>query len=125
MLGQYDESNQLHEKHLKALYKDLFILPTEENPSFPERLLSEQWIDVGFQGKNPRTDFRGGGLLSLLCLRYFVTNYREYFDEMLRDTTSGFFLSISSINITHTLIIYFFMNKDEVQLQHKKLRAGR
>ena len=24
-----------------------------------------QWIDIGFQGKDPKTDFRGAGILGL------------------------------------------------------------
>ena len=35
-----------------------------------EARLSKQWQDVGFQGNNPATDFRGMGLLGLRCLVY-------------------------------------------------------
>lgn len=63
--------------------------------------------------------------MSLLCLRYFIAAYAEYFEEMKNDKESGFFLAISSINITHQLICYFYMNKDEVPESHKKLRAKR
>jgi hypothetical protein len=51
--------------------------------------------------------------------------YKEYFEEMRNDKYSGFFLAISSINITHMLICYLYMNKDEVANTHKKLRSGR
>ena len=29
---------------------------------------SKQWEEIGFQGKNPATDFRGMGILGLHCL---------------------------------------------------------
>lgn len=42
-------------------------------------MVCDKWKDIGFQGKDPRTDFRGGGHLSLLCLLYLVENYRADF----------------------------------------------
>ena len=32
--------------------------------------ISKQWQDIGFQGNNPATDFRGMGLLGLKSLLY-------------------------------------------------------
>ena len=31
---------------------------------------TKQWQDIGFQGKDPATDFRGMGVLGLYCLQY-------------------------------------------------------
>ena len=90
-----------------------------------DRLLSEEWTEIGFQSRNPRTDFRGGGILSLYCLQYFVHQYSDYFNQIRKDNTSTFFFAISSINVTHNLIVYFYMNTDDVSDNHKKLRAGR
>lgn len=33
------------------------------------------WLKLGFQGHNPRTDFRGGGILSLACMVYFAEQH--------------------------------------------------
>jgi hypothetical protein len=44
---------------------------------------------------------------------------------MKRDDSGSFFLAISSINITHYLMVYFYLNKDDVSSSHKRLRAGR
>lgn len=71
-------------------------------------------MEIGFQSKNPRTDFRGGGILSLYCLHYFINTYQKYFEEMRNDNKGYFFFAISSINVTHHLIVYLYMNKDEV-----------
>ena len=32
--------------------------------------ISKDWQEIGFQGNNPATDFRGMGLLGLKCLQY-------------------------------------------------------
>jgi hypothetical protein len=80
----------------------------------PDRLLSDEWQDIGFQSRNPRTDFRGGGILSLDCLLYFVTNHQDYFNEIKKDKSGSFFFAISSINVTHHLMVYFYLNKEEV-----------
>ena len=43
--------------------------------------ISKQWQDIGFQGNNPATDFRGMGLLGLQSLLYpsiFETPKAEY-----------------------------------------------
>jgi len=84
---------------------------------------------MGFQQKNPRTDFRGGGHLSLLCLIYMSENYAEEFQEMVKVTKEKeelmWLTAISSINMTHALIIYFYMNDGHVSPQLEKCRAGR
>ena len=35
-----------------------------------ESRVTKQWQDIGFQGNNPATDFRGMGVLGLRCLLY-------------------------------------------------------
>ena len=32
--------------------------------------VSPQWKELGFQGSDPATDFRGMGLFGLMCLQY-------------------------------------------------------
>ena len=41
------------------------------------------------------------------------------------DKSGTFFLAISSINVTWMLIVYLYMNKEEVPNNMKRLRAGR
>ena len=36
--------------------------------------MSKKWIDIGFQGKDPATDFRGSGLLGLKQLLKLCTH---------------------------------------------------
>ena len=48
----------VHEDKLMRLWKNL------RNDNLKERK-TMQWVDIGFQGKDPSTDFRGAGMLGL------------------------------------------------------------
>jgi hypothetical protein len=76
MINLYDENNKTHETHLRQFY--LKVVTQEEQ----ENMIDEKWKDLGFQSKNPRTDFRGGGHLSLMCLMYFYDYYPREFEEL-------------------------------------------
>lgn len=63
---QYDADNPEHEEMLLRLWKCL-------RPGVPlERRITKQWCEIGFQGDDPKTDFRGMGLLGLYNLLYFA-----------------------------------------------------
>mmetsp|Transcript_2684 Transcript_2684/g.4521 ORF Transcript_2684/g.4521 Transcript_2684/m.4521 type:complete len:218 (-) Transcript_2684:182-835(-) len=101
----------------------------EEDEAVAKSLVHDIWKDIGFQGRNPRTDFRGGGHLSLLCLIYFVDNYPKEFREQAACTKDQedlmWLTAISSINMTHHLLIFLYMNEAEVANQYTKIRACR
>uniref|UniRef100_A0A8D0HC47 ELMO domain containing 1 n=1 Tax=Sphenodon punctatus TaxID=8508 RepID=A0A8D0HC47_SPHPU len=62
----YDSDNSQHEEMLLKLWKCL-------KPNSPlEARISKQWCEIGFQGDDPKTDFRGMGLLGLYNLLYFA-----------------------------------------------------
>lgn len=63
--------------------------------------------------------------MGLHCLRYFAAAYKEEMELIRSDKTDTFFFAITSINITHLLITYFYLNKSEVSEESKRLRAGR
>lgn len=65
---RYDENNELHEKDLLELYS----LLRPDDPLIARK--SRQWVSIGFQGDNPSTDFRGGGVMSLKMVSDRVTN---------------------------------------------------
>ena len=93
-----------------------------------ERMKTQRWTDVGFQSANPRTDFRGGGLLGLLCILYLATECQDQF-ELVKQSgleKEDFFLAIASINLTSYLQSYFFMNEGvNVPSSHTRIRATR
>ncbi len=51
---------------------------------FQPDLKDEKWKKYGFQNTNPRTDFRGAGVLGVLNLTYFAKNYPEVRSKMLK-----------------------------------------
>lgn len=70
-LTTYDEKNSEHEN---LLYKLWDLLKGDDK--LEERHTS-RWGEIGFQGKNPATDFRGMGLLSLKNLVYLMEHKRD------------------------------------------------
>ncbi|KAL9245238.1 hypothetical protein vseg_018913 [Gypsophila vaccaria] len=99
----YDSSNPQHQDALKALWNAAF--PAEELRG----LISEQWKDMGWQGKDPSTDFRGGGYISLENLLYFARHFPKSFQELLRKQEGDramweYPFAVAGVNITFMLI---------------------
>lgn len=66
-----------HQDALKQLWR--LAYPNREIPP----LKSELWKEMGWQGTDPSTDFRGGGYISLENLIYFAEKYPESFQRLL------------------------------------------
>ncbi|TVU15008.1 hypothetical protein EJB05_38506 [Eragrostis curvula] len=99
----YDSSNEEHKEALKALWRASF--PGTELLG----LVSDQWKEMGWQGKDPSTDFRGGGFISLENLLYFSRNYPKSFRELLCKQNGDRALweypfAVAGVNITFMLI---------------------
>ncbi|KAL6569280.1 hypothetical protein OROMI_013794 [Orobanche minor] len=99
----YDSSVPEHQAALRALWHAAF--PEEELHG----LISEQWKEMGWQGKDPSTDFRGGGFISLENLLYFVRNFPKSFQDLLRKKEGDRALweypfAVAGVNITFMLI---------------------
>ncbi|XP_059651650.1 uncharacterized protein LOC132299185 isoform X1 [Cornus florida] len=99
----YDSSIPEHQGALRALW----------NAAFPEEelrdLISEQWKEMGWQGKDPSTDFRGGGFISLENLLYFAKNYPKSFQDLLWKQEGDramweYPFAVAGVNITFMLI---------------------
>jgi ELMO domain-containing protein len=105
-LQSYDPNNNSHETKLLAIWKNL--MPDVEL----ENRISKQWQDIGFQGDDPSTDFRGMGMLGLENLLYFTHEYVGTARHLLSHSQHpryGYTLAVVSINITH-LAWKFLMN---------------
>ena len=90
----YDEKNTKHENKLKKLW--IVAFPDNQVPS---NMKSKDWQTIGFQNNNARTDFRGGGIISLNCILYFFINYSNNKNEILEKNEEFFYLSVSAINL--------------------------
>jgi len=89
---RYDETNHLHETDLLTMYN--LVKPDE--PLISRK--TKQWVEIGFQGDNPSTDFRGGGYMSLKMLLYFAQNDTELMKLLISHQRSYPFC-VSGINL--------------------------
>ncbi|KAL5731685.1 hypothetical protein ACHQM5_004390 [Ranunculus cassubicifolius] len=99
----YDSSNPEHQETLKALWNAAY--PGEELFG----LISEQWKEMGWQGKDPSTDFRGGGLISVQNLLYFARTFQKSFEGLLLKQEGErsmweYPFAVAGVNITFMLI---------------------
>ncbi|NXN18240.1 ELMD2 protein, partial [Indicator maculatus] len=93
----YDSENKEHEEQLIQLWK--LLMPHENLKA----RISKQWCDIGFQGDDPKTDFRGMGLLGLVNLVYFSKHYTDEARQILSRSNHpklGYSYAIVGINLT-------------------------
>ncbi|GJJ78553.1 ELMO domain-containing protein [Entomortierella parvispora] len=122
---KYDSTNNAHEWKLTQLW-DL-LCPNEKLVS----RYTKQWTEIGFQGKDPATDFRGMGMLGLDDLVYYAKHYpvsSKYTLECSHHETSWYSFAIVGINITsfavqtlrtRQLQYYLFLNGAEISVYHE------
>lgn len=67
---QFDSSNNEHEKVLRALWWAL-----KDEPLAARK--TKQWTEIGFQGDDPATDFRGMGMLGLTQLVFLAERFPD------------------------------------------------
>ncbi|KAA0043665.1 Transposon Ty3-G Gag-Pol polyprotein [Cucumis melo var. makuwa] len=81
--------------------------------AYPDRELpppkSELWKDMGWQGTDPSTDFRGGGFVSLENLIFFAQTYPESFRRLLykkdgKRAEWEYPFAVAGINISFMLV---------------------
>uniref|UniRef100_A0A8C6TCX6 ELMO/CED-12 domain containing 1 n=1 Tax=Neogobius melanostomus TaxID=47308 RepID=A0A8C6TCX6_9GOBI len=91
----YDCENQEHEEMLLKLWKEL-------RPDTPlSGRISKQWCEIGFQGSDPKTDFRGMGLLGLHNLINLL-----FFPEKIWSLSCGCRYSFAIVGINMTELTY-------------------
>ncbi|KAL7889424.1 hypothetical protein AOLI_G00016820 [Acnodon oligacanthus] len=93
----FDSENEDHEKMLLKLW-DL-LMPSVKLDS----RITKQWGDIGFQGDDPKTDFRGMGMLGLVNLVFFSENYTNAARQVLSHANHpklGYSYAIVGINLT-------------------------
>lgn len=69
------------------------LMPEEEL----ENRFSTQWQKIGFQGKDPSTDFRAMGLLALDNLYYFAEKYNENVQRILKASNKQVCLTYTAL----------------------------
>eukprot|EP00121_Abeoforma_whisleri_P005393 Awhi_evm1s4888 len=95
----YDHQNPIHENGLEDLWT--LMLPDK----IREGRYTRQWGKLGFQGKDPATDFRGTGAFGLRILHYFCITYTVTAKEVLdRAHRNHFPFACAVINILAALM---------------------
>ncbi|XP_010886637.2 ELMO domain-containing protein 2 isoform X1 [Esox lucius] len=93
----FDSDKVEHEEMLLKLW-DLLMPDTKL-----ESRVTKQWGDIGFQGDDPKTDFRGMGMLGLTNLAFFSEHYTEEARQVLSHANHpnlGYSYAIVGINLT-------------------------
>ncbi|KAK9043596.1 hypothetical protein V6N11_071932 [Hibiscus sabdariffa] len=99
----FDGSRLEHQDALWQLWR--LAYPDRELPS----LKSEHWKDMGWQGTDPSTDFRGGGFITLENLIFFAKTYPESFQSLLHKKDGDradweYPFAVAGINISFMLV---------------------
>ncbi|CAD5115055.1 unnamed protein product [Dimorphilus gyrociliatus] len=99
--------NNEHEEKLQKLWNLL-------EPDEPlEARVTKQWTTIGFQGSDPKTDFRGMGLLGLENLVYFSKESTDLARSVLlqsRNPAHEYSFAIVGINITAMIVDLLLKN---------------
>ncbi|KAL1140865.1 hypothetical protein AAG570_000793 [Ranatra chinensis] len=96
-LTQFDSNDPKHEEILMRLWNAM------KPHNRLEARITKQWQDIGFQGDDPKTDFRGMGMLGLENLVYFGEEYSGAAVHVLSHSLHpqyGYAYAIVGINIT-------------------------
>ncbi|KAJ8967014.1 hypothetical protein NQ314_003131, partial [Rhamnusium bicolor] len=94
---KFDSDDFEHERKLYDLWENL--MPNDQL----DGRITKQWQDIGFQGEDPKTDFRGMGMLGLENLLFFATEYRAPAQHVLSHShhpVYGYCFAIVGINLT-------------------------
>jgi len=94
----FDDGNLQHEMQLL----ELWTLLQPDKPLLTR--VTKQWQDIGFQGEDPKTDFRGMGILGLQNLVYFAREFGSAAKHILSHSHHprfGYSFAIVGINLTH------------------------
>lgn len=99
----FDDSRLEHQDALRQLWK--LAYPYREIPP----LKSELWKEMGWQGSDPSTDFRGGGYISLENLIFFARNYPSSFQMLLHKQIGmraewEYPFAVAGVNISFMLV---------------------
>jgi len=97
--ARYDPTNPEHEQQLLYLWACSF--PQE---TLGDRL-TEQWKRLGFQGRDPATDFRGCGVFGLQQIVSYAQKYPEAFQFHLKGEhhEEAYPFAITAINLVNLI----------------------
>mmetsp|Transcript_4506 Transcript_4506/g.7896 ORF Transcript_4506/g.7896 Transcript_4506/m.7896 type:complete len:330 (+) Transcript_4506:70-1059(+) len=124
--SRYNSDNPQHEILLEKLWNVLTNNAVRTNG----RVTSE-WGTIGFQGKDPATDFRGGGEFALVQLIQFVEKYPDEARRFLKepkDEVARYPMACCGIGISCSVVEFLksgLLDDTLVDLQTSELQESR
>ncbi|KAF7124266.1 hypothetical protein RHSIM_Rhsim12G0026400 [Rhododendron simsii] len=105
----FDASRVEHQEALKALWSATY--PGQELHG----LVSDQWKEMGWQGRDPSTDFRGAGFISLENLLFFAKTFSTSFQRLLnkqggKRSAWEYPFAVAGVNITYMIMQMLDLN---------------
>ncbi|KAK2636777.1 hypothetical protein Ddye_031569 [Dipteronia dyeriana] len=99
----FDASRHDHQEALRALWSATY--PDQELHG----LISDQWKEMGWQGRDPSTDFRGAGFISLENLLFFAKTFSTSFQCLLKKqggkrSAWEYPFAVAGVNITFMIM---------------------
>ncbi|KAE9454722.1 hypothetical protein C3L33_13362, partial [Rhododendron williamsianum] len=107
----FDASRVEHQEALKALWSATY--PGQELHG----LVSDQWKEMGWQGRDPSTDFRGAGFISLENLLFFAKTFSTSFQRLLnkqggKRSAWEYPFAVAGVNITYMIMQMLDLNAE-------------
>jgi hypothetical protein len=105
-----------HKEQLKQLWMHAF-------PQLPcTTLKTAQWKEMGWQGEDPATDFRGSGHLGLECLLYLAEEHPDTFARLMNKQEGQrsdweYPFAVAGLNLTFMLEEVVGLRKSQMQPQ--------
>ena len=134
VIPSYNPQNEEHEKTLQGLFNktkellnndnnissEITEITTKESNNDDE---SEKiWRKIGFQTKEPRTDFRAGGIYSLDLMMYFIKNYEKDYINILNE--DYFTFALTCIRVSYLVRTYLYLLTNEEIRINSKFQRG-
>lgn len=116
----YDNEDPMHDRTLRRFFGAV------RSPEEARGLAAgkdPRWKELGFQSEDPRTDFRGGGLLALQNMCYLAETYPDHVKQMLQEASgrqardrggtgscSEYLFAAACVNISSMLVLLLGLN---------------
>eukprot|EP00033_Pygsuia_biforma_P001618 GCRY01001820.1.p1 GENE.GCRY01001820.1~~GCRY01001820.1.p1 ORF type:complete len:356 (+),score=46.77 GCRY01001820.1:234-1301(+) len=126
----YDKSNVEHETALLKLWDLIFPNERRDDSIEENGIVSKSWKKLGFQGTDPSTDFRGGGVRALQHMLYLAASDQSLTSSLIlhaEDEKAGFFFALLSIHLSvflHRLAKKGFLEEWLLLSLHRKYSRG-
>lgn len=114
---KYDAENRKHESVLKRIWLAMMACDFESK--------SRRWRELGFQGDDPRTDFRGGGFMAVRCMCFMAEEYQDEARRWAKEAeVSGYLFAAACINVCCIMVVQLGLNAQAIVPPVKSIRIG-